>query len=237
MPVKKWKDDFVFQAYELAKSGETDATVAHQLGVRGDTVKQWRSRKPMFRLALRTARRKRKSSGETLQEYIFEHLSPELRDVWKQLTRWEKAATGPARIQALLADKGRRVKQHLFIHALIARNFNPSRAMKLVGVSFDTVRTWQEKDPEFSKLLDEVHYHRKNFLEDHLFQSVEAGDTSAIVFANKTLNRDRGYQESVDLNMSGGMRQPFSVEDLLDELSTSAKKEVLAAIRRRQPND
>jgi hypothetical protein len=47
-----------------------------------------------------------------------------------------------------------------------------------------------------------MHWHLGNFYENALYNRVLAGDTPATLFANKTVNRKRGYGPTVDVNVN-----------------------------------
>jgi hypothetical protein len=144
------------------------------------------------------------------------------------MSSWEKEDTSTQRIEALLGDHGRRVRQHLWVHALICRNFNPSAACRAVNVSFDVVESWKRQDDRFRKLIEEIHEHKKNFFESQLVKLAKKGDVNAILFANRTLNRDRGYGDKTQVEISGSINH--RVENLLNLDELDLPPEVLRVI-------
>jgi hypothetical protein len=89
------------------------------------------------------------------------------------------------------------------------------------------------------ELIDEIQFHKSEFFETALIDCVEARETSAVIFANKTFNRDRGYGASVDIrgNIHHTTDANSAAVDLLElseYLSQSAKTELLDALRKRE---
>src|SRR5690606_21892274 len=74
----------------------------------------------------------------------------------------------------------------------------------------------------------------KNFIEDGLMDLIEIRNPNAVIFANKTLNRDRGYDEKIEVHHSGQVnhKHEFSIDQL--NLDTETKRKVLNAIREQQ---
>ncbi len=77
------------------------------------------------------------------------------------------------------------------------------------------------------EVVKQTHEAKKDLFESALVGLVKQGEPSAVVFANKTLNRDRGYNDKVEVTHVLG--EQHSVEDL--QLSLEQRKEILAAIR------
>jgi len=233
-----WKIDFIFDAYELAKSGMLERKIAGVLGISHRTLLVWKDKKPSFGRALKRGRRsyKGKEGGMSFRDYVYKRLSPELKRLWKEINKLDKKKTsGVERIEALLAKRGVRVRQHLFIYAWTSANFSISSALNKVNLNRSTFDQWKNNDPEFAALVDEIHWHKQNFFEDHLCRLVAGGDTSATIFANKTINRGRGYDDSkqrVDVNVKGEIKHTIvNIDDM--ELSIETRKEILEAIRKR----
>jgi hypothetical protein len=108
------------------------------------------------------------------------------------------------------------------------------RACRKVGISRQTFFLWC-KDEKFQALVDEIQEAKKDFFEGSLIRLVAAGDTSATIFANRTVNKDRGYSErhQVDVNVSGQVthkHELVSMEQL--KLPTAVEKMLLQQIRK-----
>lgn len=206
-----WEDTYYVTAYEHARNGLTDAQIAEMLKVDPATFCIWKQKKPALHDALQRARRTiTQSKTQQTLDYIYNRLPPHLKLLWDKINLCEHAEGGSAKLEALFKDHGMRARQHLFLHAMIVTNFNASEACRKVGVSKATVDAWVRTDPDFPELLDEILWHKKNFFESALIERVAEGDVNATLFANRTLNRDRGYGESKSIEVSGEVRHSHS---------------------------
>jgi len=234
-----WQDKFIIEVYDLARSGMSGNKIAQVLGVAVPTFNKWVKNKKPFRLAFQTGRKKyKKANGKTpnFRDYIFERLPYDLRKVWHRINKLDKAKSGMEKIEAILAQRGKSVRQHLFVYAWVAGNFSISQAMRKVNISRSTFDKWKKEDSGFAQLIEEINWHKKNFFEDHLCSLVAGGDTSAIIFANRTYNRDRGYNEKVDvdMNLSGELDHAVLSVDVL-KLPLQTRKEILKSLRKNKP--
>jgi transposase len=233
-----WRDQLVFRIYDLLKNGHSFNDIAKAVGVSLMTLKRWRKSKPMLKLAIAEARRvSRQAKGTkyhiaTFQDYIYQQLPAKYKEVWDKIHRFEKAKSGADRINALLARHGMHVRQALFLHAWITGNFSITKALKKVCISRNTFENWK-LDPNFLELVNEVQWHKKNFFEEQLVNLVKSGDGPATIFANKTLNRDRGYGEKIDVVHSGTIAHAVLDIDTLD-LPLPVRRAVLQAIELRE---
>ena len=238
MPKSRWNDKHIITAYELAKSGLNLTKTAKAMGLATATFRTWMDKKPIFRYAFRKGRRVYKGKnkkGFTFQDYVYKRLSKKLRKLWKEIKKVDDTNSGVEKIEALLEKGGVRARQNLFIHAWTVSNFSISNALRKVNISRFTFNAWKSKDPDFAKLVAEIEWHKKNFFEDHLSMLIAGGDPSATIFANKTYNRDRGYNEKieVDMHMAGNINHSvISVGDL--GLSLKVRKEILKGFRKQQ---
>ncbi len=237
---RKWKDKFVLDAYDMAKEGMSDTEIARTLGVSKNTMVTWKKNKTLLRTALNRAKRtaieteQRTSASDTLRSYIYNRLPANLQKLWRKIDALEDADDGYERIEAILSDKGRKVRQHLFIYAWTSSNFKVSPALRKVNISYQTFKKWCS-DPEFSELVTEVEWHKKNFFESRLLTLVNSGDSAATVFANRTFNRDRGYHEKVEIEHkhSGTITHAHIDIDELD-LPVNVRRLILQAVRKRK---
>lgn len=197
-PRTKWRDEFYVAAYRYARSGMTDGQIADALGVSAETVKGWKADNPAFRDAIGQARGDGPDGQATFRDYVYAQLKPELRDIWDRIDYCEDSAEGWRRADAILERSGKTARQHLFLYALVHCSFNPSDACRKLHISRDTLNHWRDNDPEFTQLLDEIHWHKGNFFEAALVDRVMDGDVPSTLFANKTFNADRGYGERVE---------------------------------------
>ena len=233
----KWKPSYVLRAYELAKSGYSDVKIAKILGVCRTTFAKWLESKGYLRVALKEGRRKipRKNAkgndpGWSLSDYLFDRLSAEAQKIWKELDRLDSDGLATSDdINAMFAGRGLRMRKQIALYAWTNSNFSITAAMKKVGISRKIWEDWK-KDKEFRKLVEEIDWHKKNFFEDGLCQLVAEGNTSATIFANKTVNADRGYGQKLSIDVSGTVtHQLVSVADL--DLPLEVRKQILDAVR------
>lgn len=227
---KIWRDEFYVTVYESAKAGMRNEEIAGVLGCTPLTFAQWCKTKRALADALARGRAKDKP---TFTEYVYGRLPLSLKKVWKKINRMSEEANGLVKVQRILENKGEHVQQHLFIYAFCNCNFNASRALRKLGLSKATLNKWVESDPNFVALFEEIDWHKANFFEDALVKKIKAGDIHAIIFANKTFNRDRGYGEKTQVEVSGEVNHTHKIlnEDVLSRLSLACRQELLQALR------
>jgi hypothetical protein len=213
-PQSKFKDEYYVRTYELRRSGKVNskAGLARELGVKEDTLAKWFRQRPALRDAWDRAD-PHQGVGTTLVKYIYDRLPPRLQLLWDDIELAERDANGNAKIRALFADEGRRAQQQLFLHAVVNFNFNLSSALRKCCITKSTYDEWV-RDPGFAKLVEELQWHKKNFVEGHLMSLIAAGDSPATIFANKTLNRDRGYADKSTVEHVGTIQHNHAGFDL-----------------------
>lgn len=233
--MSKFKEEYAIQAYELARAGMSDKKISKMLDVDYSIFKKWKRRHPILAEAVKRGKDVNgQLNGDGIKDYIYNRLSPELQRLWEKINACEDIPNGIRRIEELLRDQGKRARQHLFVHALIAGNFSVSEACRKVNISRKTFEKWKIFDPYFQELVDEIHWHKKNYLEGALFAKVKEGDTTAIIFANRTFNRDRGYNDKVEMSVEhkGEVSHMVSIDSL--ELPIEVRRQMLEAIRKKR---
>lgn len=231
----KYSDAIVFDAYEAARSGLCEEKIAGLLGITRICYNRWKEQHKLFGLAIEkgmAVHKKVDGSDVQLKEYVYKQLDPKLQKLWREINSIENGRTTTAKLDAIFEQHGVRARQHLFIHALIVSNFNPSQALRKLGLSRKVVEMWAERDPNFGVLLKEIEWHKGNFFESALVGSVKAGDTGAILFANRTFNKNRGYGIKIEHEVSGQVNHlhvSVDVENLKLDLDT--KRKLLEAIQ------
>jgi transposase len=241
MPESKYKPEFVVDVYLAAKSGMTETQISKVLGISVHTLRVWEKKKKAFKLALdrgRAEQRGKKNSTLSFQDYIYEQLSYKNRKLWKKINSLhrnkKKRDDNIERIEALLEKRGKHARQSLFMHAWVSSNFSISKALRKVNISRSTFELWK-KDTEFHILFKEMEWHKKNFFEEYLCKIVKGGNPAAIIFANKTYNRDRGYGDKleVDMNLSGELDANVISVDTLN-LNLETRKALLKSSRKKK---
>lgn len=172
-----------------------------------------------------------RSREKTFGHYVFKHLSSEAQETWKELQFWVEHEGGQVQIQRIMGGRARKIRQELFIHALVSTHYDMSRALSMTGLAKTTLDHWVNEDFNFSQLFDEIQWHKKNFFEKAMMDLVAERNPLATVWVNKTVNSDRGYSEKVRVEHSIA-DQGFTFEDL--DLDSDTRRKVLEAIRKRQ---
>jgi hypothetical protein len=240
MPTTSWKAEFYVDAYELARSGLTDMKIARALGIKPDTLYSWKKSKPAFARAIERGRTAgTQSEGlSAFHDYVNKQLPPELMDLWDEIQAVRKEKNAIVRMEAIFAKRGLRARQHLFLHALSSYNFNKTKAATAVGISPRTVETWVNTDPNFGELMRVMADSQGSFFEECLVKSCKRGETAAIIFANKTFNKGRGYGEKIDVAIGGSVdvnHKVTLVEEL--DLPIEMRKVLLDKLREKQERD
>ena len=88
-------------------------------------------------------------------------------------------------------------KKEKFLDAL-ARGYGIiATACEAVNVGRTTYYRWYNSDAEFKERVDEITETQVDFVESKLMQSINANDTTAIIFYLKTKGKKRGYSDKV----------------------------------------
>lgn len=229
----KFNPEFYVEIYELAKAGLNNTKIISHIGITTLTFKRWRRRYPAINVALRKARELANVNGTlTFRDFVYKRLPSHLQELWDRLEQSEKEKNGIKRVEALLRNVGKDARQHLFLFALTAKNFNVSEACRSLNMSRQTFEAWVTKEPDFCEMMDSIHQAKKDFFEGALIKKINQGDSFAIVHANKTVNRDRGYGEKVQVEISGTINHRHAVVpvDELD-LPISVRKVIRDSLR------
>lgn len=227
-----WNDEHYVTAYQLARSGASLASIAKGLGTTEQTFELWRKRRPALQSAVDRGRKVKK---EGWRPYVFRRLSTTAEEAWADIMACEEDGVDVvARIEAILEDNGEHVRQELFLHALVEFNFNASEACRAVNISYGVLQRWKQ-NPAFVGLLEEMKWHLGNYFEGGLVNAVGAGNTKAIIFANQTFNKDRGYNAKLEVEHKGQVNHVHAVIDVdaLD-LPLEVRTAILEAVRKQK---
>lgn len=229
-----YKHRFAVDIFAMAREGASDKVIAKQLGVGAPTLSNWKKKHPSVRYAFKKARKERKANENTdWQAYVRGRLSKKLVPLWDKIVTFEREQNGYSRIEALLEGKGKRTRQQLLVYALLQTGFNLSKALRKVAISRRTFDEWRENDPEFIDLVGEIELVKKDFFEEGLVRLIRSGDSPATIFANRTVNRDRGYGESTEVKLSGNIGFiPVPIHEL--DLPLEVQRAILEAINNRK---
>ena len=107
-------------------------------------------------------------------------------------------------------------RQRAFIDLFPRLRFEVTRTCKKVGISRQTYYRWIE-EPGFKTAFLEALEDKKDFVEGALMSIIRdtdhSGHTTAVIFANKTLNKDRGYVERTEHAIAGEIKITFDKQD------------------------
>lgn len=223
-----WNDAYYLQTFLLLAEGYSETKARTLIGASEQRWKGWKRRKPALRAAIKKGREWKDNNAQILpdnerpenfHDYVIGHLSPEMRRVWAEIEHLEDAGEeGWTSIKKLLQENGKQFRQSLFVYALTKSRFDMTNAMKKSMINLRTYEKWIKEDEGFRELVREISFHRGNFFENALMNQVQMGDTQAIIFANKTQNKERGYGDSMQVEHTGNI-QHTAVQISLDELN------------------
>ena len=236
----KWKDQYLFDVYELMKSGCKEGQVAKILGISYSTFLQWERKRRLLKIGIELGREKhrkrlKKTGGNEISEFVFNGLSKDMKKVWRKLSAAEKAKSSKETMEAILKGSSKSFRQYLFIYALTMSGFQITRACKRIGIPLTTLDKWKKYDENFSKLFKQVVEAKKDLCESHLLRLVKKGSEAATIYSVKALCRDRGYVEktNVDVNVSGQIDHNVLTFDRIRKyLSSECQIEILEAMRK-----
>ena len=110
----------------------------------------------------------------------------------------------------------KKLRQQTFIDLFPTQRFEVMRTCKQIGISRKTYYRWIE-EPEFKAAFLEALENKKDFVEGALMNIINkpdhTGHTTAVIFANKTLNKDRGYVERTEHAIAGKIEITFDKDD------------------------
>jgi hypothetical protein len=104
--------------------------------------------------------------------------------------------------------RSKKARQKAWLEAYKARLFNVTTACSEIGIDRSTYYRWLQNDPAFSQAVQEAREEKLDFIEDQLLGKIAEGDTTAIIFALKTLAKHRGYVERQEVITQGNHGLP-----------------------------
>lgn len=233
-PIKNaYKPEMLITIYEMAKTGATDQEIMGTLDVGRETWFRWKKTKPEVADAMNRGRAANKDKGVTLHEYVYKRLPPELKELWNKIHALEGHNSQYARVKKLLNQTGEQGQQMLFIHALLTYRFKTSRALQVLMIPRSQLDIWMQQK-SFRDMMMQILEYKKDFFEEALFKLVRQGDPSAVIFVNRTINRDRGYNEKQEIQVNAKVEHEHKINVSQLNLSLEARKELLMAMREQQ---
>lgn len=107
-------------------------------------------------------------------------------------------------------DETQKAQKKCFIDALKKNMCKVGNAAKVTGISIRTYYNWRNSDPVFAETVDDIFEEKKDEVEEALFELIKKRDSKAVIFAAKTLCKDRGYKEEAIVNLSAD--EPFEIK-------------------------
>jgi hypothetical protein len=192
------------------------------------TLNSWLRKFPELQEA-KTLAEKRRNQSQTFSGYVYKHLSAEAKQVWEKIQFWEGNQSTASKIESILSSRPTKLRQEIFVHALIHYGFNLSEACRIACVSRATMEKWKQSDLEFQQMIEEIEWHKKNFFEHALTDLVTMRNPGAVMFVNRTKNADRGYNEKIQVEHTGEIKTGIDIDQL--ELPMETRKQILYAVR------
>lgn len=95
-------------------------------------------------------------------------------------------------------------KKRAFLEAMKKTFGNISASCNIATITMPTYYNWRKDDEEFAKEVDSTNYKesRLDFIENKLIEKINKGDTTAIIFALKTIGKERGYVEKTHTDIT-----------------------------------
>ena len=116
-------------------------------------------------------------------------------------------------------------KKQKFLEALAQGYGIIATACEAIGIGRSTYYRWYNADPEFKEKVDEITETQVDFVESKLMQSINANDTTAIIFYLKTKGKKRGYSDKAQPKTA----DPLPVSQTLPEPSIEEDNKKIAA--------
>lgn len=196
----RWDDSFYLRCYLLARQGLTNRDICSLMKISRLTFAGWIKKRPALKEALEKARDEKQKDSD-FKDYVAGRLPEHLLVLWEEIMEVEDG-NEEAKKYALLGQHGVRTRQYLFLHAYVKTNFNKTKAFQITGISSHELTHWM-KDKDFEEIVQHMVEAKKDFVEGALMDLVEQGEKTAVIFANKSLNSDRGYGQKIQVEHSG----------------------------------
>jgi hypothetical protein len=236
-----FQPDFYARTFEYARNGLSATKIAEALGVSYQKFKNWYRADDCLKASVKHGRSLsnpdsvRTTAGQTFLDYVYDRLSPDVKRVWDQIEAPENDQQDAAWLEDLLAGKGERFRQRLFVHALVSFNFNPSEACKRAGVTKSLLDRWVREDPDFAALVREVEWHERNFIKGAFYKGVAAGEASLIKIGMQAKFRDEGFGGESESKVSGLVGHVHVTADqLLEDVPLEKRQAMLDKLRQQR---
>lgn len=97
-------------------------------------------------------------------------------------------------------------KKEAFIDTLVKTYGNVTQSAMVVGIHRQTYYDWLKNDNEFKERVEALTPEtfleaKKDYIESQLMKLIGKGNPAAIIFASKTICKDRGYVEKSEVDV------------------------------------
>ncbi len=82
------------------------------------------------------------------------------------------------------------------------------------NIARSTYYKWLNENPKFAEELESAKEKVKDFGEDALYELIKEKNPAAVIFYNKCINRDRGYNEKQEIELSGSITKKDDPETI-----------------------
>jgi hypothetical protein len=237
---EKWDNRLYIQIFQLARSGLSDEKIAEAIGY---SLIQFRRRKrkdPALKDAIQQGRNADVPASDQFKDYVYSKLPEELRWVWDEIMSFQETDNAIAKMEELMRDKGKRVKQRLFLYALYHFHFNYEKAMRMLDVSKKELERWT-LEPEFSELLQEIEWHTSQYFGNKAMAMARKGHPAMVKFCAQSLDprfRKRPSEKNVNVSVSGQIGHAHvQVNKIMEHLPLEQRKLLLDRIREEKKED
>ena len=103
-------------------------------------------------------------------------------------------------VNTVLDYKNLEVKKRLFLSAFIKNKCNITQTCRVTGINKQTYYNWKKSDELFNKYLSEVGEIVTDHVEGRLHELIDNLNPSAVIFYLKTKGKNRGYQQSANID-------------------------------------
>ena len=103
-------------------------------------------------------------------------------------------------VNTVLDYKNLEVKKRLFLSAFIKNKCNITQTCRVTGINKQTYYNWKKSDELFNKYLSEVGEIVTDHVEGRLHELIDNLNPSAVIFYLKTKGKQRGYQQSANID-------------------------------------
>ncbi len=94
-----------------------------------------------------------------------------------------------------------------FLESYVKCGGNIQATCKTIGISPDTYGYWRKTDDDFKRKVEDLKFIPKVYVIGKLFERIESGDTTAIIFYLKTQCADMGFNERIIIDPGQTERQ------------------------------